>query len=649
MLVLKSLIIKLFLFILICLPPIDASVKVNLSHSVQRLANGNTIITDGGRQNPTDSKIIEVDSRGSLVWTYINGDLRWAHSAEKLSNGNILISDTQNDRVIEVDVDGNIVWSYATGLDYANDADRLSNGNTLITDRNHNRVIEVDSVGNIVWSYTNLIRPHNGDRLTNGNTIICDSERDKVIEVDSSGNVVWSYAITLNWPRDADRLANGNTLITDTKHGRIIEVTQGGSLVWSYGGLDTPYDADRLANGHTLISYGKPTNGTVIEVDSGGSVVWRYPGTKATIVDTIWIYNPASGCTLYVHLHRPEDASPSNPFPGVIIIPGGNGTGGICDTTGLADRIADDGFIFVHFDPDARGLSTNHGSITTEDYCGYKQQDGLWEVAKYLRSYPYVDTLSIGLFSQSYGITMASGELSRHRDDPYIKFLLDWEGPSDRYQTCQDSGGHVPVPPDSELFWIEREAARFMKSVDVSYLRMQTEVDHNPRIIDNRHAIALIDSGTAIEHGGKGICPWTRVNDSLMNPPNKIYTINNPPIWIAESAEVFNEVRYLLYLHELVGKTQPKISEQKGKKITPPILMPTIIKNSDKVRFLINQKSRISIRIYDSTGRLIDDVYTGVLDKGLHYMPISIRNSGVYFVVVSDEIQIYHQKFILIN
>ena len=92
--------------------------------------------------------------------------------------------------------------------------------------------------------------------------------------------------------------------------------------------------------------------------------------------------------------------------------------------------------------------------------------------------------------------------------------------------------------PNSEAFWQEREAARFMKQVPAAYLRVQTEVDSNPMIADNRHCIQLIDSATAVAYGGSGVSAWTRVNDSLMNPSNLVYALSDPPVWIPESQEV---------------------------------------------------------------------------------------------------------------
>ncbi|HTW90350.1 MAG TPA: hypothetical protein VMH22_01395, partial [bacterium] len=96
-------------------------------------------------------------------------------------------------------------------------------------------------------------------------------------------------------------------------------------------------------------------------------------------------------------------------------------------------------------------------------------------------------------------------------------------------------------------------AGRFMKQVPCAYLRIQPQVDSNPKIRKNQHAIQLIDSATAVVYGGAGISPWTRVNDSAMNPANHVYDISNPPVWIPQVQEVQDEVRVLLYLHELAN------------------------------------------------------------------------------------------------
>ena len=74
-------------------------------------------------------------------------------------------------------------------------------------------------------------------------------------------------------------------------------------------------------------------------------------------------------------------------------------------------------------------------------------------------------------------------------------------------------------------------------------------------------AIQLIDSATAAAYGGAGISAWTRVNDSVMNPANRIYTVSDPPAWIPSCRKSQNTVRVLLYLHELADMDLPGVAE----------------------------------------------------------------------------------------
>ena len=258
---------------------------------VERLPNGNTMITDAGYWSGLGSELLEVDSVGRIVWECRAG-LIFAHSAKVLRNGNILVSDTGKDRVLELDRKGSVVWSSeewsgGTGrlsdgshLWYPNDAEETSEGKILISDRNNNRMVEVDTDGEIVWLYDKLKHCHDADRLPNGNTMVASSDENKVLEIDPDGKTVWSYgdgsSEMLNWPRDADRLENGNTLIADSKNGRIIEVDKDGQIVWSFnlGYFGMPYEADRLSNGNTLILIQQRRQ--VIEVDPSGNIVWAF-------------------------------------------------------------------------------------------------------------------------------------------------------------------------------------------------------------------------------------------------------------------------------------------------------------------------------------------------------------------------------------
>jgi hypothetical protein len=257
---------------------------------VERLENGNTLISDAGDENGSGSEIIEVDYAGNIVWRYAEG-LRFAHSAKRLSDSNTLISDTNNDRFIIVSPDCEIVfttdsWGGGTGmlsdgshLRYPNDVHMLSDGSFLITDRNNDRCLIADREGNVRWQYNEGIKhPHNCDMLPNGNVMIADSDGHRVIEVNRDKEIVWQFGGPgiLNWPRDADRLENGNTLIADSRNSRVIEVTPDGKIAWEYQAdhFANFYDADKLPNGNVLMAHQQRQQ--VIEVNPAGMIVWQY-------------------------------------------------------------------------------------------------------------------------------------------------------------------------------------------------------------------------------------------------------------------------------------------------------------------------------------------------------------------------------------
>jgi len=599
---------------------LSASVPCTLPSGIERLPNGNTLITESGSMGQPNARVIEIDSNEHLVWAYVRSDIQWAHTARRTAVGTTVITATDSNRVLEVNARGDVVWEMRSGLNYPNEAYRLADGHTLITDRDNDRVIEVDSNHSIVWSYANLSGPHNGNRIANGHTLVSNSDQNKVVEVDSAGTIVWQYGTGLNWPRSVQRLANGNTLIASSRNSRVIEVDSAGTVVWSItSGVPMPYQATRLANGHTMIS----TGARVIEVDSAKNVVWQYPPAMASavVVETLWVINPTSGCSLYVHIHRPVGAGPSATVPGVVLVSDLSGAGTTFE--GFADSIASEGFAVMHFDADGRGRSGGN-----ENYDGYVHQDGLAACAESLASRPYVDAKNLGIYSRGYGIVMATGMIARHAT-PFVKFLMDWEGPSDRYQSSSDSGGHVPVPVDSESFWLEREAGRFIKSVPGAYLRIQTATDHTSRIPDNHHAIALIDSATSTGYGGSGIAVWTRVNDSVMNPRNHVYTVSDPPAWIREQEERHRICREILYLHELADSGFTGIASN-----TPPAavrpsfsVFPNPCRASGVVHLNAGPLDRpATLRIFDASGRLV----SSFIVRGSSFSVPTPAAAGVY-------------------
>lgn len=250
------------------------------------------------------------------------------------------------------------------------------------------------------------------------------------------------------------------------------------------------------------------------------------------------VVNPASGNAWWAKAFYPSDAASTHRYPAVVSVPGGSGAGSqserIADPTMNPASQAALGFVVVIFDADGRGRTAG-----VEDYCGYTHQDGLKALIELIATLEVVDPAQIGISTNSYGITMASGVLARYPELP-IRFLLDNEGPADRNDTghCDASDtGHIRGKDCSdEAWWQEREAATFIKRVQVPYLRLQSAVDHAQP--DNDHALLMINSATSTEYGGAGQSPWTRVNAKERNQANVTYDGSSLPSWYAEDETV---------------------------------------------------------------------------------------------------------------
>jgi pimeloyl-ACP methyl ester carboxylesterase len=248
------------------------------------------------------------------------------------------------------------------------------------------------------------------------------------------------------------------------------------------------------------------------------------------------VTNPTSGVRLFVQLFYPPDWS-GEPLPTLVLVPGGTAPGDL----EKGQRLAADGFTVVIFDPDGRGAS-----LGAEDLNGAIHQDGLAAVIRAAAALPGVDAAQIGLVSYSYGITMASGVLARYPDLP-IRFLIDWEGPADRYDTTLDctisSRQQVWPDCDDDEAWAQREALTFIAQVRIPYQRIQSEEDHVQ--LDVSHAVNMVNAAIA------GGVPWVRLNDY---PPDQTYDPAAPPDMLPERMDRNLEMLIAQYAGELFAR-----------------------------------------------------------------------------------------------
>jgi len=213
------------------------------------------------------------------------------------------------------------------------------------------------------------------------------------------------------------------------------------------------------------------------------------------------------------------------PYPLILLVPGGLSQGSNFDDNEIVENLVSRGYAVAYFNNDGY-----LGSQREENYNGYQEQDELHYVLKYLAERSDIDSQKIGIVSYSYGVTLASGTLARHLNDPAVQFLIDWEGPMNRDQItngCGESSGKINWPKcTQEDFWWEREAFRFLEQLNLPYLRVQGEPDHVQP--NNEHAILALNSIA------KSAAPWYRINDA---EANQVYSLDAPPEWIKQQSQ----------------------------------------------------------------------------------------------------------------
>jgi len=253
------------------------------------------------------------------------------------------------------------------------------------------------------------------------------------------------------------------------------------------------------------------------------------PSPTSTPQDLEFYFNnPTSGAKIWAKVYYPPESNSRQKYPGLVMVPGGLGFGSSMDNAPQGPQeFAREGFVVMVFDPDGRGKSEGD-----EDYNGIIHQDALNELLKQLAADPFVNPDNIGVFTSSLGIALGAGALGRYPNNPTVHYLVDGEGPSDRfYITKFDDPHFVEIfdghTTDDVEWWDEREAYRTIRTYPGMYLRLQTSRDH-VHGDDMGLAYMMIENATAKQYGGLGVCSWTRINDDT-NTPNTIYNEANLP------------------------------------------------------------------------------------------------------------------------
>jgi hypothetical protein len=294
---------------------------------------GNLLISD-----QFNNRVIEVNKRGDIVWSWGNGPTDFSASsvvgvndAERIGD-NTLMAGTglppgidpyctkkkgcPDERVMLVDRAGNILWQYGQFGVSGNGQNELNTpvqatwtpSNTVyITDQGNNRIIEVDMKKKILWEFDDVSSPNSAELLDNGIVLIADEGNNRVIEVKrSTKKIVATYTAqgTMNAPAFASKLPNGTFLVTDGGNNRIIILDHADKVVFQYftnkqkksNPNPAPSHAIMTLEGNIVIS--DQINERVIVIDKNMHIIHQYGilntpgfGTSNTQQGIDWPYD----------------------------------------------------------------------------------------------------------------------------------------------------------------------------------------------------------------------------------------------------------------------------------------------------------------------------------------------------------------------
>ena len=138
--------------------------------------------------------------------------------------------------------------------------------------------------------------------------------------------------------------------------------------------------------------------------------------------------------------------------------------------------------------------------------------EALLAALEWLSQHRSVDPENLGVLSISLGIGMACGALASATEHG-AKWLVDWEGPSDR--EIITSGQTIMTPAlghsmSDDVYWHPREAVRHVGDLPCGYWRVQAQPDH-AQAEDVRHSIRMVEAANA------GTLPWFKLNHHPRN------------------------------------------------------------------------------------------------------------------------------------
>lgn len=235
-------------------------------HDLTLLPSGNILLITS--RNTVEERTKE----GKSIWKYTakpkagyKGPIE-IHATQRLANGDTMVSESGNQRIVEVGQDGSIKKEIPLTIKNPHPhrdtrlVRKLETGNYLVCHEGDGTIREYDDTGKVVWSHQLDLagRPRSGGhgpeghgtevygawRLKNGNTLVGAGNGNRVYEVTPEGKTVWAVeqkdlpGITFAWITMVEILPNGNLIIGNCHAGetnpQLIEINRDKKVVWTF-------------------------------------------------------------------------------------------------------------------------------------------------------------------------------------------------------------------------------------------------------------------------------------------------------------------------------------------------------------------------------------------------------------------------------
>ncbi|MCC6539671.1 MAG: alpha/beta hydrolase fold domain-containing protein [Bryobacterales bacterium] len=194
------------------------------------------------------STVTEVDGATGqrVVWQYKSAAPVSIVSVERLANGNTLLVDDAAPRVFEVSPDGRTVWE-ALRPEYKGKAmrraRRMANGNTMVAVQVAGVLLELDPQGRTLRTIDFARRlPAHAKPLADGGMLIGLAGPGEVRRVDARGATVATFpapgsGVRTAWTSGFAETPEGGLIASDYQGGRIVEFDAKGQVVHQFKGF----------------------------------------------------------------------------------------------------------------------------------------------------------------------------------------------------------------------------------------------------------------------------------------------------------------------------------------------------------------------------------------------------------------------------